>query len=148
MDNESQATIAFLQTLVEVHQSLDLLAKELNQRTDVKKACVHPFAPRGHLSGEYDLEGLLTIGYSNADFGVSALLESGYCVDWWLALDWNESNWRLRCDVLSNNTSDDGSCVVIPFPEFMSTSMAELTEHLKSCVLKLRETVSEESLFA
>ena len=146
MDSESKSTIKFLQTIAGVHEALCEFANQLRERPEVTIATVHCFTPKKEYFGEFNSDGSF-ISYSGGVFGVSAELNNGFTIDWWLELGWNENNWRLNYNVHSNDWDGDGSHISIAFSELKPTSLNAFVEQLNDAVEELVKTANDDTLF-
>jgi hypothetical protein len=130
MDANTQAVIDFLTAMQPVRAALDVLLQQLYKRPEVR--LVHTYVVEATPS---------------PDFGLSADLQSGAVIDFWLELTFERSHWKLEYAVHRHNPNEDGSHVVTSFPRQVIHSVLEMPSILTDAISALVRASADDALY-
>lgn len=135
-----------LRAIGHIYNKLDGFAARLRRRSGVKWASVFQFSPRKGCFGQWHSDGTFT-RFSGSDFGVSAGLQDGSCVDWWIELGWSAERWYLEYNVHKHDPDEDGSHIAVAFQVRYPATLDEVIDRLNAGLEELIATAESDELF-
>jgi len=145
MKSESETVARFLFAVAGAQEHFWSLVKDLHKRTEVEKATLYPFTShkcRRHFPEKVEMREVFW-----SDFGVSANLQDGSVIDWWLEIEWDGDVWAIEANVHKSDPDEDGSHKVIEFAPAQTGSLDEAIAFISAAVENLIATGNRPELF-